>query len=317
MLITDSLIKELTSYEGISPCPKDIDEYWERGLAEMRATDPNPEFVPADFKVPGFLCYDLYFNSVRNGRIHCKFVRKENIDEKAPAVLKFHGYSANSGEWSSHLALASLGFVVCAMDVRGQGGYSDDKNPVSGGTFRGHLVRGVLDKDTDNLFFRQIYLDTAMMARIVMNLDFVDETNVSTYGGSQGGALSLACAALVPEIKKTAAVFPFLCDFKCVNTDMIAYEDIKMYFRNFDPTYERCEEFYNKLGYLDIQNLAKRIKAKVRMYTALKDPVCPPKAQFAMFNKIKSEKEYIFYPDFGHEDLQGEKDKTIEFFLAE
>lgn len=320
MPMLDMPLEELKVYKGSSPCPADIDEYWERALAEMNATEPNPEFIPADFQVPGFLCYDLYFNSVRNGRVHCKFIRKENIEGKAPAVLRFHGYSGNSGDWSSHMALASLGFVVCAMDVRGQGGLSEDKNPVSGNTLRGHIIRGVDDKDPDNLFFRQIYLDTAMTARVVMGLDYVDETNVSVNGGSQGGALSIACASLVPEIKKAAVNHPFLCDYRRVwKMDMAlrAYEDIKEYFRRFDPTHEREDEFFEKLGYIDLQNLSHRIKAKVRMYTGLMDNVCPPSTQFAMYNKITSEKEVIIYPDYTHEGMPGEPDKTIQFLLAD
>lgn len=60
-----------------------------------------------------------------------------------------------------------------------------------------------------------------MTARVVMRLDYVDETNVSVTGGSQGGALSIACASLVPEIKRVAACYPFLCDYRRVwNMDM-------------------------------------------------------------------------------------------------
>jgi len=318
MPMIDMPLEELRVYNGISPCPADIDEYWERALKEMNDTEPNPEFIPSDFKIPGFLCYDLYFDGVRNSKIHCKFMRKEKIDGKAPAVLKFHGYSGNCGDWTSLMPLASLGYVVCAMDARGQGGLSEDKNPVSGNTLRGQITRGLLDSDIDNLYFRQVYLDTAMVARIVMGLDYVDETEVYTYGGSQGGALSIACACLVPQIKKVAALYPFLCDYKRVwkmDMDVRAYEDIRTHLRNFDPTHEKIDEFFEKLGYIDLQNLSKRIKAKVRMYTGLMDNICPPSTQFAMYNKIISEKEVIIYPDFGHEGLYGETDKTIAFFL--
>ena len=35
-------------------------------------------------------------------------------------------------------------------------------------------------------------------------------------GGSQGGALTIACAALEPRVKKLAPVFPFLSDYRRV-----------------------------------------------------------------------------------------------------
>ena len=137
-------------------------------------------------------------------------------------------------------------------------------------------------------------------------------------GGSQGGALSLVCAALSPQIKKVSASFPFLCDFKRVwelDRAEHAYADIKEYFRKFDPRHEREEEIFYKLGYIDVQNLAKRINAKVYMFTGLMDTICPPSTQFAAFNKIQSEKKVFFYPEFGHEALPEEAEITMEWFL--
>ncbi len=64
--------------------------------------------------------------------------------------------------------------------------------------------------------FRHIFLDTAMLARVVMDMPDVNENRVGATGGSQGGALTLACASLEPRIKKAAPVFPFLSDYKRV-----------------------------------------------------------------------------------------------------
>ena len=52
------------------------------------------------------------------------------------------------------------------------------------------------------------------------------------------------------------------------------------------------------------------------MTTGLMDTICPPSTQFAAYNRIKSDKEMILYPDFGHEDLPGSTDRIFEF-LAE
>lgn len=49
------------------------------------------------------------------------------------------------------------------------------------------------------------------------------------------------------------------------------------------------------------------------MGTGLMDTTCPPSTQFAMYNKITSEKEVKIYPDFGHEGLQGHDDLVFEF----
>ena len=53
--------------------------------------------------------------------------------------------------------------------------------------------------------------------------------------------------------------------------------------------------------------------AEVLMGTALMDQVCPPSTQFAAYNKIRSEKSLVLYPDFGHEYLPGDADRTFQF----
>ncbi len=202
MPLIDMPIEELVKYEGTNPKPDDFDLYWERALKEMKAVDSQVELVPSDFQVPFAECYHLYFTGVRGARIHCKYVKPKNGQKPHPAVIQFHGYTSNSGEWAGLLSFASLGYSVVAMDVRGQGGYSEDTGGVKGNTHQGHIIRGLDNQGADDLLFRHIFLDTAQIARIVMELPEVDEEKVIATGWSQGGALTLACAALEPRIKK-------------------------------------------------------------------------------------------------------------------
>ena len=112
---------------------------------------------------------------------------------------------------------------------------------VKGWTLNGHIVRG-LDDDPKNLLYRAIFLDTAQLAKIVMEMPEVDPTRVGATGGSQGGGLTLACVSLEPRIKKAAPVFPFLCDYQRVweiDQDVDAYDELRAWFRRFDPRHER------------------------------------------------------------------------------
>jgi cephalosporin-C deacetylase len=152
-----------------------------------------------------------------------------------------------------------------------------------------------------------------------MALPEVDPKRVGAKGGSQGGGLTLACAALEPRIVRAAPVFPFLCDYQRVwEMDLArdAYEELDYYFRRFDPTHERENEIFTRLGYIDVQHLADRIDASVLMTTCLMDTVCPPSTQFAAYNKIRSPKEMVIYPDFAHEELPGNRDRIFEYLSA-
>jgi cephalosporin-C deacetylase len=92
-----------------------------------------------------------------------------------------------------------------------------------------------------------------------------------------------------------------------------AYEELRLYFRLFDPRHEREKEVFTRLGYIDCQHLAPRIKADVLMFTGLMDTICPPSTQFAAYNKITSKKNVVIYPDFGHEILPDYTDLAFNF----
>jgi cephalosporin-C deacetylase len=307
-------LEELRSYQGRNPKPADFDAYWDRALDELEATEARPELTPHPNPAHFAECFDLWFTGVGGARIHAQYVRPRT-NGPHPAVLKFHGYSGSAGDWFDMLPWAGQGIAIAAMDVRGQGGLSEDVGGVKGTTLRGQIVRGLGDAP-DKLLFRQIFLDTVQLARVVMQLPEVDPKRVGATGASQGGGLTLACAALEPRLARAAPVYPFLCDYQRVwEMDLAreAYEELTFYFRRFDPTHEREHEIFTRLGYIDVQHLTERIAARVFMTTALMDMVCPPSSQFAAYNKIKSEKEMLLYPDFGHEDLPGDNDRIFEF----
>lgn len=318
MPLIDMPLSELKKYKGINPKPENFDQYWDESIAEMKSIDPDVELSPAKFKTPIADCYDMYFTGVHGARIYAKLIKPKNITKKCPAALHFHGYSGKSGNWGEYLPYAASGFVVAALDCRGQAGKSQDVGGHIANTLNGHIIRGLEDNDPKMLLFRDIFLDTAELANIIMNMEEVDDERVCAYGGSQGGALTIACAALEPKIKYAAPLYPFLCDYKRVwEMDMAerAYTELKRYFRDFDPRHEREDEIFTKLGYIDLQHLAPRIKANVKMFTGLMDNVCPPSTQFAAFNKMTCPKENVIYPDFGHEGLPDAWEITYEWFL--
>jgi cephalosporin-C deacetylase len=318
MPLIDMPLDELKKYKGRNPRPADHDAYWARALAEMAAVDPKVELVPHPMNAPFAECFDLYFTGVRGARIHAKLVRPARGSGSHPAVLLFHGYSMSSGDWSDKLKWAARGFTAAALDCRGQGGVSEDTGGVKGTTLRGQIIRG-LDDEPDNLLFRHIFLDAAQLARIIMGMPGVDPDRVGATGGSQGGGLTLACAALEPRVRRAFPVYPFLSDYQRVwEMDLAAraYEELAWYFRSFDPRHEREAEVFTQLGYIDVQYLAPRITAETRMAVGLMDEICPPSAQFAAYNRMTCAKSLVIYPDFAHENLPGVDDLIYEYLGA-
>ena len=313
----DLPLPELECYQGTNPRPADIDAYWDAALIELEGHDPAVRLEPnLTINHPTVECFDLWFTGVGGARVYAKYVRPRVINEPGPAVLRFHGYSHYSGDWMESVGYASAGIAMAALDCRGQGGRSEDVGGVQGTTLRGAIVRGLDDPDPTKLLFRSIYLDTALLARIVMGFDEVDASRLGTLGGSQGGGLALACAALVPAVKRVSAMFPFLCDYQRVwEMDLAknAYEELSYFLRKFDPRHERVTEIFTKLGYIDVQHLAPRVRGEVQMFTGLMDQICPPSSQFAAYNKLGGAKTMKLYPDFAHEGLPDQPDLSFMF----
>jgi len=303
-------LEELRTYQGRNPRPVDFDTYWDEALAELNAVKTDIQDDPADFQSGFADCRDLWFSGVRGARIHAKMVRPK--DKPRGVIVMFHGYSMSAGDWVDKLPYAAAGFLVLAMDARGQGGLSEDVGGVKGTTLRGHIVRG-LEGPARDLLYRHIFLDCALLARIGLEM-----TGGPVYatGASQGGGLTLACAALEPRVERIVPFYPFLSDYRRVwEMDLAkdAYDEMQTWFRRFDPTHEREEEVFTKLGYIDVQHLAPRIRAETLMAVGLMDTICPPSSQFAAFNKIAAEKDLVIYPDFGHEGLPGMNDRAFSF----
>src|SRR4051794_34529792 len=114
----DMPFDKLKSYQGTNPRPADFDAFWDKSLAELVAVDPCPEIILSDFQTNFAECSDLYYTGIGGARIHAKLLRPRKAPESGrhPAVLMFHGYSGNAGDWVDKLGYVAQGYTVAAMD---------------------------------------------------------------------------------------------------------------------------------------------------------------------------------------------------------
>ena len=148
----------------------------------------------------------------------------------------------------------------------------------------------------------------------------VDTSRVFVNGGSQGGGLGLACAALNPElIDRAAILYPFLSDFKLVwdlGADEIAYEGLRYYARWFDADEHQQDRWFRQLGYIDSKNFAPMIRCPVLFGTGLDDVICPPQTQCAVYNNLHCAKKRYLFPGYGHEEIPEFDDMLLDFFTS-
>ncbi|MGL4403451.1 MAG: acetylxylan esterase [Fusobacteriaceae bacterium] len=310
----DMPLEELKNYNGINPRPDDFEDYWKRALEELDTLETVYEIREAEFKTPNIICYNLTFLALDGTKIYSKLLVPKVIKNPLAAIVEFHGYGGQSREWVTKLPMAEAGNIVFSMDIREQMGESG-----KGDYRRGNLIRGLASENPDDLYYRSVYLDAVSLIRIALDMEIVDNSKIATLGISQGGALALAAAALETRVSNVFSVYPFLSDFKRVwDMDLgeSPYEELKFFFKFKDPLHKKGLETFTKLGYIDIQFLAEKIKGDVIFATALQDRICPPSTQFATYNKIKASKNMLIYPDFGHEEITGLTDVIYQWSLT-
>jgi len=271
--------------------PDDFDNYWMRARRELDAVDPQFKLIRQDK-----LCtetreiYLLEMRSLGNILIRGWYMKPVNKGVY-PAILSVQGYSSNMTPQSLY---QGYDMVSLALNIRGHGNSQDDVNP----GFPGYLLSHVDDKEL--YIYRGAYMDCVRAVDFLFSRSEVDTSRIAVEGGSQGGALSFATAALDNQrIDLCVPHVPFLSDFRdYFKVAVWPGSEFKQYFEEHPEISE--EQIYRNLSYIDIKNLASWIKAPVLMSVGLMDRTCPPHTNFAAYNQLNVPKEYIVYPYSGH-----------------
>jgi cephalosporin-C deacetylase-like acetyl esterase len=200
--------------------------------------------------------------------------------------------------------------VSLALNIRGHGNSRDNIDPGFRGD-PGYLLCQIQDKEM--YIYRGAYMDCRRAVDFLFSRPEVDTTRVAVEGGSQGGALTFATAALNNDrIAVAVPAVPFLSDFpdyfRCASWP--GNEFINYVQKHPETSWDKV---YETLSYIDIKNLAKWIKCPVLMGVGLVDETCPPHINFAAYNQLKVPKQYIVYPESGH-SIPGEfGERRMEF----
>ncbi len=296
MALIDMPREELESYRPSIDRPADFDQFWVRVLGEVAALPNDLELEPIDYPARNALVYRASFRGIGNARIVGWYMRPRG-DGPFPAIAAYHGYSGNRGEPWGYLPWVAEGYAVLTVDVRGQGGESEDNQTYRPGAVAGWMTRGIEDPET--YFYRDVYGDVVQTVEVLAAQPEIDARRIGSMGGSQGGGLSLVAAALHPRISATTPDVPFLCHFRRAHrvSDTLPYREFDDYLLRHP---QREEQMLNTLLYLDVLNLAERVRCPALVSVGLKDLVCPPSTIYAVYNHLSGSKEMAVYPAHGH-----------------
>jgi cephalosporin-C deacetylase-like acetyl esterase len=203
-----------------------------------------------------------------------------------PAVLRVPGYGGSM----EPLALFP-DRVVFSFNPRGHGNSQDTVK----GKPEDFWIRGLDDKA--GYFYQGAYMDCVRAVDFLVQHRSVDASRIAVWGGSQGGGLAFATAALSSNVALCLADIPFLCDWDGY-FKLSDWPEMESWI--CDASNRSWQTTLKTLSYFDTMNLAGRISCPVKMGIGLQDDVCPPSTSLAAFNRVRGHREVNIYPTHGH-----------------
>jgi cephalosporin-C deacetylase len=160
------------------------------------------------------------------------------------------------------------------------------------------MTQGI--REPRSYYYRYVYADAVRALELLARREEVDEDRIAITGGSQGGGITLAAAALSERPMLAMPDIPFLCDYRraIAITPAGPYPEIPNFLKAFP---DLVEPAMRTLSYCDNLNLAPMIQCRTVISNCLWDDVCPPSTIFAVYNHLTCAKQMEVYPFHKHE----------------
>jgi cephalosporin-C deacetylase len=323
MPLLDLPLAELVDYRSAATAPDDLDAFWQRALESAATGAVEPVLTRYEPDTYGALAaFHVVFSGADGDPINAWYLRPAAAGD-APLACRvtFIGYGGGRDLPAAHALYPACGHAAFVMDTRAQGGTwaagdtADLGAGASGPEHPGVMSRGIASPET--YYYRRLYVDAVRAVETAASLAGVDADRIAVAGTSQGGALALAAAALVPDrVRLCHADIPFLCDIERgmdVALDPPYTELVT--FLSVHPELE--EPARHTLRYVDNALLASRIRAKTLVSVGLRDPITPPSTIFAAYNAIEAPKEIAIFPYGGHELPTAHAQRQLAEFARE
>jgi len=302
----DKPLAELQIYHPEIDEPADFDAFWKQTLNEAAAFDIDATFEPyTDLRLPDTHVFDVSFKGFGGQSVKGWLLLPNKTNSPIPCVVSYVGYGGGRSLPIAHTWASAAGMAHFVMDTRGQGshwspGDTPDEYPAGAPQAAGFLTRGI--DAPQSYYYRRLITDAVRALQAAAAHPQIDANRLAVAGGSQGGALALAAAALSPQKPVVAMVdVPFLCHVQraVTITDQPPYAELQRY---LSCQHERAAQAMKTLSYFDGCHFAKRLDVQCFFSAALMDQICPPSCVFAAYNRIENAKKHIdVFPYNGHE----------------
>ncbi|MCM1070965.1 MAG: beta-glucosidase BglX [[Clostridium] fimetarium] len=289
-----------TSIVSAADRQPDFEAFWHNALKELAATAP--EYKLTLDKEKSGSARDVYLvemksvpDSVGAEPVTIRgYYSAPKDGGKHPALLCFEGYDGGQGPYWGPGDI-NPDWAEFHLSSRGQmlNNRGENKN-----TYGDWFAWNFGDKD--HYYYRGAFMDVVRAVDFITSRETTDTTRVYACGQSQGGAFTVASAALGGgRVKGIAPAVTFLGDYP-------DYFRVEYWPGNVAKRRQRelglaDEDMYAFLSYFDTKNLAPWVTCPVFGSYSLQDATCPPHTNFASHNLFNTDnKRYVINPVNGH-----------------
>jgi len=211
----DLPLDQLHRYRAELTPPDDLWDFWRSTLSFDAG--PQARFTPVDSGLVVVTTYDVVFSGYGGHPVRAWLHLPASFSGAGTlaGVVQFQGYNGGRGLAHEHVFWACAGYAHMVVDTRGQGsGWTTGatSDPIGGGPAQpGFLTRGI--DDPHEHYYRRVFTDAVRAVEVLRGHPAVDSGQITVTGGSQGGGIALAVAALGPGVGAVLPDVPFLCDF--------------------------------------------------------------------------------------------------------
>ena len=304
-----------TAIEVTPDAQSDFADFWAKAKNDLAAVAPEytlteiPEKSTEKRKV-----YLVEMKSVDNGDGVPVTIRGYYLEPVAagtyPVIITQNGYDSGYEPWCPG-GDDNPEWIELYMSNRGQ--LINNREPYKEeNAFYGDWFQYNFG-DKDKYYYRGAYMDVVRSIDFIASREKVQQNNIFMTGASQGGAFTIAGAALDSRLNAIAPAIQFMGDFP-------------NYFKVGEwPRYQALQqqtalglsddELYAFLSYFDTKNLATLVTCPVTTCMGLQDPVCPIRTNFAPYNVFTStDKHYVVNDNCKHETPAEWYNTYITFF---
>ena len=292
-------LEDARSYRGAWLRPSNFESFWETSVAfAQNAHVESVVELPSATQTATFK--RITFTSTDQTQLSARVILPAGVSEaKLPAVVLFSDLGRGVRSWLHLLRFSALGLPVVALEARSC--EPQLKDAWRGALSAEELAHALINPDDAASSTLKQLIDDALVAASVASR-FLGRTTV-IWGEGLGGSQALFAAALLPnEVSATMALNPLFADNATTLRSVVGCGDTP-----------QSDAAIDAVGLLDSACAAELVRVPALIGTALLDQSAPTEGTFALYNRLKVQKEMRVYPKFGHERINQFENEQINY----